>query len=384
VLTGVHSLPVAKLSRRLGRLGVDWRAAEGRRRWVTVKSEAEGYQKLARILHEAGKPHRVDAGITLSEYSAQWEAVTAVRVQPNSLLRYRWLLRRHILPALGLHGVRDLTTPQLRGWLASKAQSGVARSTVGSLQATLHSIFRMAVRDGLCERNPLEGVARELGLQSKVSKVEAVSVRILTAEQLGRFLTTARADSPDLYPVFYALAMTGLRLGEALGLKWEDVDADGGLLRVERQVHEDGRVTPPKTTKSRRTVGVPGGLLTVLAQHRAERRVADLKTLGRPSVWVAFPWPDRGPDPKKAHAARVMLRYRMTRILRTAGLSESLSPHAFRHTFATLLLARGESPKYVQEQLGHESIQMTVDLYGRWMPTRSDKAAEALEREVMG
>jgi integrase len=203
----------------------------------------------------------------------------------------------------------------------------------------------------------------------------------MTSEQASRFLMSVRQHYPDYYLDLCTLAMTGLRVGELYGLQWPDIDFGARALNVERQFHFDGRIAPPKTPRSRRSVDLGPETLEMFRAARAARIEEDLRTGRGETIWVMRPWVK--PTPADSVNVRRMLSYTMRRSLRKAGLPEHFTPHSLRHTFAALHLARGESPKYVQEQLGHESIQITVDVYGRWMPTRNPAAAQALESAVL-
>ncbi len=204
----------------------------------------------------------------------------------------------------------------------------------------------------------------------------------MTADQLSAFLESVRQHYPQYYVLFATLAFTGLRVGEALGLQWQDLDLTAGTLLVERQFHRDGRVAPPKTMRSRRTVDIGPEMVALYRNARRVRDEADLKAGRRDTPWVMAPWPAKVSLADSQNARR-MVAYVMTRALRKAGLPEHFSPHALRHTYASLHLSRGESPKYVQEQMGHDSIAVTVDTYGRWLPTRRPEAAAALEASVL-
>jgi len=290
-------------------------------------------------------------------------------------------LDKHVLPALGLHALRDLKTPVLRDWLAMRAAGGLSKSMVGQLLFILGGIFSLAVEDGVVAANPTIGLAKRLGLGGYRSEGGG-EIFAMTAEQLARFLETVRTWRPDHYLDVYTLAMTGLRVGELYGLQWQDVDWDARKVRVDRQFHHDGRIAAPKTAKSRRLVDLPPRLLEMLRTQRQRRTEEDLRTGRGETPWILRAWPKTIPLHTSANTRR-MLAYVMTKALRRAGLPEHFSPHSLRHTYATLHMARGESPKYVQEQLGHESIRMTVDVYGRWIPTSRPLAAAALEDQII-
>jgi integrase len=174
----------------------------------------------------------------------------------------------------------------------------------------------------------------------------------------------ARPYDRRCFPFFLTLARTGLRLGEAFALMPEDLDFQGSTIRVERAFSDRRLEATPKTVQSIRDVDMSAELAAVLRRLVVERSEACLRH-GWQAPWLFLS--EAGTPLNKQNVERAMVR-----IARRAGLPH-FTPHDLRHTFASLLLQRGENPKYVQQQLGHASLSMTTDLYGRWLravPTR--------------
>ena len=175
------------------------------------------------------------------------------------------------------------------------------------------------------------------------------------------------------------MSWCGLRLGEACGLQWGDLDAVSGFLTIYRtaqyrKVH--GTVTlllgAPKSGKGRK-VDVPQVLVDKLSLRRGIMEAEAALNGREPSQWI-FPSPSDATKPVDA----AFIRYkRWCKVLRVTGL-RSLKLHALRHTYASLLLQDGESPTYVKEQMGHSSIQVTVDVYGHFIPGKNRGAVERL------
>jgi integrase len=197
----------------------------------------------------------------------------------------------------------------------------------------------------------------------------------LMKEEIHRFLS---AVPQDRYPFFLTAILTGMRLGELLAMKWSHVDWHRGQYVVRGGLYK-GRFVEPKSAGSKRAINLPRTLLEALRTHKArqsERRLQageayqdyDLifcTPLGRPL--------DRGNVVKRDFWP----------LLRQAGLRR-IRFHDLRHTFATLLIAQGESPKYIQAQLGHASIQVTMDRYGHLLPDINEQAALRLEDSLCG
>ena len=199
------------------------------------------------------------------------------------------------------------------------------------------------------------------------------AVAVWTADQTGQFLDTALEDR--LYPLLHLVAYRGLRRGEVVGLRWQDVHLNAGYLRVAQQVVQLGWPTytgDPKTTSGERSVSLDLSTIDVLRRWRlaqqAERR-----------LWGAA-WTDTGlvftrEDDSQLHPARASQLFH--RITRTAGLPP-IRLHDLRHTAASLALAAGVPLKVVSEQLGHSSLAITADTYTSILPTVAQAAAEAV------
>ncbi len=161
--------------------------------------------------------------------------------------------------------------------------------------------------------------------------------------------------------VLATLAYAGLRKGEARGLQLEDVDLDGKKLHVRRQVYQVGGVGPPKRRKVR-VVEMADDLRPILGEYLRERRAFDMRT-GARSPWLFFPW--FSPEPTRAQVMRAdgQVRRAMIAVLDRAELPEHFTPHSLRHTYATLMLSRGENLLYVARQLG-DTVRVTEEIYG--------------------
>ena len=158
---------MAKISRRLGRLGVDWRDAVGRRRWKSFKTEGEARVFLGEKLLETGLRATVDPSITLAEYSQGWLAVAAVRVTPAILASYQEALDLIILPAIGTDRLFKVTRPRLRRWLAAVLTCGVSPATARLAASVLDDVLAQAVEDGLLRENPASWLTRALDARAK-------------------------------------------------------------------------------------------------------------------------------------------------------------------------------------------------------------------------
>lgn len=170
---------------------------------------------------------------------------------------------------------------------------------------------------------------------------------------------------------------TGLRPGELVALRWEDIDLDAGTLQVKR-ARSGGEIREPKTPKSRRRIDLAPSAREALKAHRKRQLEERMERAGL--------WEDNDlvfPSNVGTHLDQRNLSRAFKAALRRAGLPETFRLYDLRHTCATLLLSRNVHPKYVQELLGHASIALTLDTYSHVIPGMDGGTAVALE-EALG
>lgn len=258
----------------------------------------------------------------------------------------------------------------------------LARGTVRHLLAVLMAVMSSAVEDQIITANPLSRLGKKLRL---TVKRKGQLVKALDAGQLRRFLTAARDRAPEHYPAFAVMGWAGLRVGETMALRPEKLDLVRRTILVDAQLGG--------TTKTDiRTVDMAAQLAEVLRavvarrDSPAARRVvpfasgepAQAAGAAAPGPWLFYPELGEDPTPKDAARLYKAISRAMARILRAAVLPVHFTPHSLRHSFGSLLIAAGESPAYVQQQMGHASIAMTVDVYGSWLPVRAAGAVDRL------
>ena len=366
---------MACVTKRRGKWVVDWRdgARTRRSRFFETKSAAEDF--LAKAIPESRQTVRpvVDPGVTVPAYAEHWQTQLAGMVQagtlkPRTLQSYSDTLRLHILPALAGGRVRQLHKGRIKAFLAAKLAGGeLSRNSVRIIHAVLRAMLNAAVDDGVIVANPADRLGRALRLlPSKTTRQE--EVKAFTRAQLACLLAVAATVERRFYALFLTMARTGMRLGEALGLQWPDLDFAAREALIARALADDGqRVDTPKSGHGR-TVDLSKQLVAVLRRLHVERKAEALRR-----GWREVPlWVFCSTTGTTLDAANV--RHAFARVLKQAGLPAHFTPHCLRHTFASILLAEGKSPAYVQAQLGHASITLTVDTYGRWLP-KGDKAA---------
>lgn len=246
--------------------------------------------------------------------------------------------------------------------------------TVNYVHTIVHRALKDAVRWGRLARNPADAADPPRGGQ------KSDGVHSWDAAALREFLALSAASGDRLHALWVLLATTGMRRGEALGLRWSDVDLDAGRLRVVQtiiQVRSKVTVGEPKTARGRRPIALDAGTVAVLREHR-KRSLEERMLVGPDFVdqGLVFHHPDGSCLKPDAVSAAFVRR------VKKAGLPP-LTLKGLRHTWATLALERGIHPRVVQERLGHSTIAITLGIYSHVAPTLHDEAAQLVADLVL-
>lgn len=350
---------------------VDFRDGSGKRIIQRAESKQEAQEKLAEIMRglKVGSYDPTLAKTHLEEYAPKWLQMKQAEVKPSTLTSYEYALRVHILPDLGKHQLGKLTREAIKAFLGKKNESGLSRDTVRVLHATLRALLEEAVESGIVPVN----VARRAGKFVKGKADRGEKIQFFSRDELALFLETAKTEALAYYPLFLCLARTGLRIGEAIGLQCGDLDFAGFGIEVRRNIVK-GRVGTPKNGRTRR-VDMSQQLAQVLRGEIANRK-AQLLRLGKSADELGNLWLFQSGAGGPLDDSKV--RKVLARLLVKAGLPRR-NLHSLRHSFASLLIQNGESLAYVRDQLGHSSIQITVDTYGHLVPGGNRRAVNRLD-----
>ena len=341
---------------------------------VLGKTQAEVKEKLKRDIEETKGLDIVKAGqCTLGQWMDVWfENYAKLKVRPSSHQTYKGYINNHIKPHVGSIPLSKLTSLDLQKLYkmllaegridrieAKNQPKGLSAKTVRNINPIISSALNLAKEQKLIYSNPAEACA--------LPKVEYREMKTLPVEQLTSFLREAKETG--VYEMYYIELATGLRRGELLGLKWDDIDMTNGTIRVQRQVARiDGEIVeaPLKTKNSYRNVSIGPDAIGVLKEQR--------KKVGREIEYV-FPSPSGGaisPD-----SVLNMLH----RVLERAGLPK-IRFHDLRHFFATLALQNGVDIKTVSGMLGHFSAGFTLDTYAHVTTSAQKEAANTMGKVI--
>jgi integrase len=306
--------------------------------------------------------------ITFQTYADGWIETHAKQACKFSTARvYEANLDRHILPVLGDRPVAAISRMDCRTLISECRKKGLSRKSIENIGRTVSSVLSQAMEDGLITGNP----AFRLGRYYRNGDQVKAQICPLTAAEVSLLLSAARKHFPREYSLFLCAVRTGLRLGELLALHWADIDFSSRFIEVRRNLVA-GRVTTPKNGKTRR-VDMSAQLTTTLRGLLATRKEETLKKgWGAVPDWVFCTEGGGALDSDN-------LRHRVFYKLLEKAELRRVRFHDLRHTFASLLLQNGESPVYVKEQMGHSSIQVTVDIYGHLIPGANRQAVDRLD-----
>jgi integrase len=338
---------------------------------------------------------------TVGQFLQAWlDEVAKNNVRPSTLASYSWIIRLHLIPALGRIPIAKLSPQHLQTFLNEKlnsitcpvwskrmpavefnehlkvthpkeaATTKVPEPLTPRMVQHIHATLRVA----LAQAEKWGTIPRNIATLVDAPRVPHNQMRLFAPQQARQFLEAVREDRLEaLYSVAMAL---GLRQGEALGLRWVDVDLDAGALSVNNALQRIAgklQLVETKRDRSRRTITLPRVCLTALWKHRArqeeERQAADETWKATGFVFTtSIGTPLDGPT----------VTHRFQKALKKAGLPH-MRFHDLRHTCATLLLAQGVHPRLVMEILGHSQIAVTMNTYSHVIPAMQREIANRMD-----
>ena len=355
----------------------------GASRRVTVrgKTSSEVRRKLRAVVDRADQGRAVvDSSLTVKAYLERWQDVglPARGLGRSTVMGYGYAIEKQLIPFLGELKLKQLKPSDVERFVVAMKRGEVgerktpyAASTIRTAYTVLRMALSDAVRDGYLARNPAAEVSRP-----KPSDAEA---RVLTPEETRRLLEAAKGHR--LYSWLILVGSLGLRKGESLALRWENVDLEVGTVKVTetlgRYKDEAGkwRLSPgPPKAGSKRTLDLSSSpaLLELLRRHRIAQAEERLRA---GSAWqehgLVFP-SELGTYVDPRNALRALKGWAAK-----AGLDEAVTVHTLRHTSATAQLDAGLSPKVVADVLGHSDARVTLSTYAHALDPAKAQAVKA-------
>ena len=364
-----------------------------RERWLTGhKTKTAARKALRDALHsqDHGTWQPSAEPMTYGDYlTRRWLPSLQNQVRETTLTGYALHVRVYLVPQLGGIRLDRLTAADLAALYGRLRLAGVkgkplAENTVARIHATVSRSLADAVEARLRTANPARDLPRNA--RPKQGRSGGVALRYWTADQLGEFLGDIRNQEPRFYPLARLAAYTGMRRGEVVGLRWQDVDLHAGHLSVRHTITAVGDANgggmkliegAPKSGKGRR-VDLDAETVAVLRSWKAQQAQDRLALGGAgPSHGLVF----TRENGALFHPGTVSNVH--DRLVTGTGLPR-LTFHGLRHTHATILLANGVPVKVVSERLGHATVQITLDTYGHVIPGLQGQAVGVFSKALGG
>ena len=311
------------------------------------RSEAGGrYKKNAQSLldrreREIANGEYGRGDISFSDFADVWLEAVKLDVKASTYDTYEVLNRVHIRPYFDKMMLSDITPAKIQQFRALKSKPNkkgkkLAPGSVNKILRVLHSMFEWGVVNGYLDVNPMKGI--------KKVREDNDEMDFLRPEEARKFLD---ACSPRFFPIAATALFTGMRQGELGGLRWGDVDLSKGLIYVRRQYHPRYGFTATKSERSNRAIVMTPELVAILTVHKS-------KSGGDSLVFTN--------EVGKANDPYNLTRREYYPALERAGLRRVVF-HALRHSYASLMISLGANLKFLQHQLGHSSLTVTLDRY---------------------
>jgi integrase len=372
-----------------GKWVVDW-YDESRKRHIeqadpSTREQAE--KRLAEIVH-AGK--RAVTNQTFKEYGEWWlENCARDEIKESTYEEYSAVLEKHLYPIFGAKLMSKIRRKDVRQLVADKRKAGFSRSTIRNILAPMRGMYNQAIDDEELQYNPAANVGRinkrrkHDGGNWEVKETKKLNT--LNRAEVSKFLKTTLEHAPHHYPAMLCAFRTGMRKGELIALKPMDVDLNGRFIEVRRTFYR-GRITPPKGNEPRRvdmSIQLTNALDELIGKRKAEaltrelqKPIAERRKPEEVINAVMEGWLFTTPVGTQLDPSNMR---KVFHALLTKAELRRIRFHDARHTYATLLIQQGESLAYVKDQLGHSSIQITVDTYGHLVPGGNRQAVDRLD-----
>ena len=328
----------------------------------TIRKRADGSWEARSVTIDHGD-FREDSGLTLGQWLTMWHRDYLGNVKLGTADTYEMQIRVHIIPALGDVKLSALRTPMIQRLYNKKREEGLSPKSIKNIHGCLHKALDVAVRIGYLSKNPSSNCI--------LPRIEQAEIHPL--------------DTPELALIVTAI-FTGLRSGELLGLTWDSVDFENGLIRVTKQLAQPRkkgevfRFATPKNSKPR-TIAPAPTVFQVLKKHKEEQE-AQRKALG--PAWNDGGFPNLVfTHPDGSHLSQPTAWKILHKILVAAGI-DAHRFHDLRHTYVVSSIMAGDDVKTIQQNAGHYSSAFTLDRYAHVTATMQKESANRMEKFIAG
>ncbi len=320
---------------------------------------------------------------TLKEYIDGWkdstgecqlgwyEKVAVLSLKHSTYRSYRLIIDHDLVPAFGSKPLNEITSRMISDLICKRVKGGIRSSTARNIKNCLSAILRNAVNpDDLIPANP----ARSVPIPKPEDERQSKEQDPFTWEERAKIEDTFKKEYPAYFPLVVCGFRTGLRIGEIIGLQWQDIDFFQRLILVQRNITR-GKITTPKSRSSRRHVRMTSQLAEILKQHKTRMAERTLK-----QGWKSMPeWIFTNEDGTPLNYGNFIHRV-WNRAMDRSGLRRR-TPHDMRHTYATLRLSKGDTLAEVSKEMGHSTAEITYRTYYKWLPKESTSCIDDLDTQ---
>ena len=337
----------------------DYKDLKGKRKTKKgFKTKAEAERAQAQLIEELNK------GICPADFKTSFKEAgemfmrlhVSIHCKPSTEEGYKGYLKNHIYPFFGEMKLTEITPLMVKEFVKQMVDTGRTHPTVNKYTKLISEIYTFMIDSNVITRNPARKQTLKETKNDKIRALSSIEVKAL--------LSKTKIVYPDFYPLLFTAIFTGMRQGELFALTWDSINWITHKITVDKN-YTHGRIGTPKNGKTRK-VDMSHELVKVLKEWR----------LACPNGENNLVFPNNDGEYQDANN---MAKRRFKPSLQRAGI-DSIRFHDLRHTYASLLLANGAPMKYVQHQLGHSSIKMTMDLYTHLLPEVNEQCINLLDR----
>ena len=324
-----------------------------RRKQFDLRKDAEAYNASVISLRNKGQITETNKTMTFKDGAEYFMNNHAkLHCKPSVVDTYNWYLNKYLLPYFGNMRIINIKKDTINKFMLNlKDNTELSNKSINKFFSLLSLILQKLVENELLVTNPAKGI--------KKLKEEKKEMRALEIEEIQELLQAFKSYNNDFYPVIFTALHTGMRRGELLALQWSKIDFKKKTIRIDKSLYNN-QFVQPKTKSSLRTIEVTDELLKVLKEWKLK---------SKPNKFdLVFPNSEGNPMD-----ARNMVRREFDTVVAKTSIGH-FRWHDLRHTYASVLLANKADIKFVQKQLGHSSIRITLDTYGHLLRGACDEA----------
>lgn len=333
-----------------------------KKRGFRTKKEAEKSLIEAQNANIKGE-YITPSKLSVPEYVEQWVNTNNNLTEDTKEL-YLSYLKNHIQPYFINIEVGKITPLNVTNFLQQLRSKGLSDSTVKRIYSVLNAAFNSAEKFDIVSKNVVSKVG--------TPRIRKRELKIWSMEYLKYFLEVTREESRYSI-IFYLAAMTGMRQGELIGLRWKDIDFENSMIRIQQTYSRKEKLRAgAKTNKSIRSLAISPETVTKLLEHKSlfeNERELNESYIDNDLVICSEKGTPVPPSGIHKVWKRLLLKYK----------APNITFHGLRHTHATILLYQGVHPKIVSERLGHSSISITMDIYSHLIPNLQDEMIKNLD-----